>query len=295
MSRNESIVEGAALERFAAQRCEFKEAANNFSSTLATLRETLLSKLPSGKLNQSVLELRMLDLLPENLLAALRKVFGDSFDALGRDERLTLAAASSERVVSHSRVREMTRLHSVDATRLLQGLVRDGFLESHNPGRGAVYCLPGAAIPKPEEVFLAGSAQSTERSALLESSSAHLSDTPNIEVEQRDQDGCLLSGQLDAPVIDSLNRLTPAFSIELEKLAIEPRSKKKIAEEAMQKAILAVCRGQFVALSTLAELLKRDPHALRQQHLKPLTRDGKLRLAFPTAPTHAKQAYRSAE
>jgi len=144
VSRNESIVEDAALERFAAQRCEFKEAANNFSSTLATLRETPLSKLPSGKLNQSLLELRMLDLLPEQLLAAQRKVFGARFDALGRDERLPLAAAGSEQVVRHSRVREMTSLHSV-----------------------------------------------------------------------RDHDGFLLSGQLDAPVIDSLNGLAPAFRMEL--------------------------------------------------------------------------------
>jgi len=245
--------------------------------------------------NQTLLELRMVDLLPQDLLTALRKVFGARFDALGRDERLTLAAAGSEQVVTHSRVREMTALHSVDATRLLQGLVRDGFLEAHNPGRGAVYCLPGAAIARPEEVFGAGSAQSAERSALLQSSSAHLPGAPNIEFEQRDRDGCLLSDQLDAPVIDSLESLTPTFRIELEKLAGDPRSKKKIAEEAMRQAILAVCRGHFVALSTLAELLKRDPDALRQQHLKPLTKEGKLRLAFPTAPTHAKQAYRSAE
>lgn len=140
-----------------------------------------------------------------------------------------------------------------------------------------------------------GSAQSAERSALLQPSSAHFPHAPNIEVEQHDRDGCLLSEQFDAPVIDSLERLTLPCRVALEKLAGDPRSKKKIAEEAMRQAILAVCRGHFVALSTLAELLKRDPDALRQQHLKPLTKEGKLRLAFPTAPTHAKQAYRSAE
>lgn len=54
MSLKESIVEDAALARFGAQRCEFKEAANNFSSTLATLRDKLLPKLPklpSGELS----------------------------------------------------------------------------------------------------------------------------------------------------------------------------------------------------------------------------------------------------
>ena len=250
--------------------------------------------------NQTLLELRMVDLLPEDLLAALRRVFGAGFDALGLNERLTLAAAASEKVVTHARVREMTGLHPFDATRLLQNLVRDGFLELHNPGRGAVYCLPGAAIPRPEDVFGAGSAQSEASSAHLKSSSAHLEPSSAYlgalgSAELRNGDGCLLSEQLDAPVIDSLDRLTPLFRTKLEHIAAEPRAKAKIPVEAMRQAILSVCTGHYVALGSLAELMKRDSDALRQQHLKPLAKAGKLRLAFPTAPTHAKQAYRAAE
>lgn len=235
-----------------------------------------------------------MDLLPKDLIASLRKAFGTGFDALGRDERLTLAAVASEKVITHARVRELTGLHPFDATRLLQNLVRDAFLELHNPGRGAVYCLPGAAIPKPEEVFGAGSEQYDGRSAHLESSSAHFPESASGSAEQRDTDGCLLSDQLDAPVIDSLDRLTPEFRAGLEKIAADPRTKGRISSEAMRQAILAVCNGHYVALSSLAELLNRDTDALRQQHLKPLAKEGKLRLAFPTAPTHAKQAYRAA-
>ncbi len=153
---------------------------------------------------------------------------------------------------------------------------------------GAVYCLPGAAIPKPEEVFGGGSEQS-------EGSSAHLPDSSGGSSEQRDADGCLLSTQLDAPVIDSLDRLKPEFRANLEGLASEPRSKGKISQQVMRQAILSLCRGHYVALSSLSALVARDSDALRQQHLKPLAKEGKLRLAFPTAPTHAKQAYRAAE
>jgi len=245
--------------------------------------------------NQTLLELRMVDLLPKDVLAALRKVFGAGFDVLGKNERLTLAAAASEKVITHARVREMTGLHPFDATRLLQNLVRDKFLEPHNPGRGAVYCIPGAAIPKPEEVFGAGSEQFGESSAHLAPSSAHLPEPANGVTEQRDADGCLLSDQLDAPVIDSLDHLTPEFRAGLERIAAEPRAKGRISSEAMRQAILLVCKGHYVALSSLAELVNRDTDALRQQHLKPLAKEGKLRLAFPTAPTHAKQAYRATE
>lgn len=69
------------------------------------------------------------------------------------------------------------------------------------------------------ERFGAGSAQSAERSTLLESSSAHLPDATNIKAKQGDHDACLMHEQLDAPLIDSLARLTPAFRIEPEKLA----------------------------------------------------------------------------
>jgi predicted HTH transcriptional regulator len=245
--------------------------------------------------NQTLLELRMVDLLPKDLLARLRNTFGARFDALEQNYRLTLAAAASEKVITHARVKEMTGIHPFDATRLLQELVQDGFLESHNPGRGAVYCLPGAAIPKPEEVFGGGSEQSEDSSAHLPASSAHLPDSSGGLGEQRDADGCLLSSQLDAPVIDSLAQLKPEFRARLEALAMEPRTKGKISTEAMRQAILSLCRGHYVALSSLSELVDRDSDALRQQHLKPLAKEGKLRLAFPTAPTHAKQAYRATE
>lgn len=199
-------------------------------------------------------------------------------------------ALASEKFITHARVRELTGLHPFDATRLLQSLVRDAFLELHNPGRGAVYCIPGAAIPKPEEVFGAGSEQSGGSSAHLPPRSAHLPESASGNAEQRDANGCLLSDQLDASVLDSLDRLTTEFRAGLEKIAADPRNKGKIPSEAMRQVILAVCRGHYVALSSLAELVNRDTDALRQQHLKPLAKEGKLRLAFPTAPTHAKQA-----
>jgi ATP-dependent DNA helicase RecG len=245
--------------------------------------------------NQTLLELRMVDLLPKNLVAGLRMVFGARFDQLDQNQRLTLAATASEKVVTHARVREMTGLHPFDATRLLQALVQEGFLEGHNPGRGAVYCLPGAAIPTPEEVFGASSAHLTGDSAHLTGDSAHLTAATSGSKEQRDADGCLLSDQLDAPVIDLLDRLKPELRAKLEEVAVEPRTKGKISPEIMRQAILKVCSGHYVALSSLAELVNRDPDALRQQHLKPLAKQGKLRLAFPTAPTHVKQAYRAAE
>jgi hypothetical protein len=261
--------------------------------------------------NQTLLELRMVDLLPEDLLAGLRKTFGAGFDALQRNERLTLAAAASEKTVTHARVIEMTGLHPVDATRLLQSLVKEGFLESHNPGRGAVYCLPGAALPRPEEVFGEGSAVVPNRSAHLGSGSGHLPGRsghlpagsghlqpaePGQAIEnQRDEAGRLISGQLDAPVLDALEQLAPAFRTALEGMAASPRSRKKIPKAAMEDVIVALCAGHYITGTCIATLVDRDPDALRKHYLRPLVQAGRLRFAFPTAPTHAMQAYRATQ
>ncbi len=252
--------------------------------------------------NQTLLELRMIDLLPADVLASLRNVYGARFDALGQNERLTLVAAATERVVTHARVREMTALHPFDITRMFQNLVRDGFLEPHNQGRGSVYCLPGAAIPTPEEVFGASSLHLGGRSAHLPGSSAHLVDrsahlpeSAEGTEEKRDADGRLLADQLDAPVIDSLECLSAVLRADLEKMAAIPRVKRSMPKETMKSIVLDLCKGHYITLSCLAQLVTRDEDAFRQQYLKPLAKGGKLKLAFPTTPTHAKQAYRTAE
>lgn len=248
--------------------------------------------------NQTLMELRMVDLLPKDLLASLRRAFGARFDALEQNERLTLAAAASEKVVTHARVREMTSLHPFDATRLLQNLVRDGFLEAHNPGRGAVYCLPGAALPKPEEVFGAGPERPVAGSPNLGDSSPNLApSSPNLTVSppnlagMRNADGCLLADQLSLPVIDDLGRLSPQLRASLEAMASEPRAKGKVDRDVLIGVIVALCEGRFVTLRCLAELVNRKPDTLREQYLSKLVRDRKLSLAFPTTPTHERQAY----
>lgn len=254
--------------------------------------------------NQTLLELRMVDLLPDDLLAGLRARFGVRFDALQRNERLTLAAAATEKTVTHARVIEMTALHPVDATRLLQSLVKEGFLEGHNPGRGAVYCLPGAALPRPEEVFgdssahlSAGSEHLVPSSEHLPHSSAHFrTDSSDKALEnQRDTDGLLISAQLDAPIIDSLEHLAPTFRSMLEAMAALPRTRKKVGKAEMKDVIVRLCVGHYVTGTCIAALIARDSDALRQHYLKPLVREGRLRFAFPTTPTHAMQAYQATQ
>ena len=265
----------------------------------------------SEPFDQTLLELRMENLLPSSLVESLRNQFGEAFDQLPHAARLTLAAAGSERTVSHARVLEMTGSHPVEATRMLRDLVHSGYLESHNLGRGMVYCLPGSSLPRPEDIF--GEHQGPDvPSHLRASTSGYLIDSSGHLVESsgrsspdqlaisdavtelaRDEFGQLVSEKLDAPVIDSLEALHPALRSELEQLASLAKAKRKLAQDDMQLILLQLCAKRYITLSCLAGLVHRSADVLRKSYLKPLTSQGRVRLAFPTTPNHMRQAYRT--
>lgn len=244
--------------------------------------------------NQTLLELRMIDLFPEEVMKGLKARFGAAFDRLNHVERVALALAGSEGTVNHARLRAITTEHPVDLSKTLQHLTQIGMLESTG-GRGAVYHLPGETIPTPEDVFGPPSRISLPSSPNLAPSSPNLVATsPNL-TEARDADGCLVSAQLPKPVIDDLSKLAPIFRGNLEKQAIEPRTKGKIDREVLIRVLTGLCAGRFVTLACLAELVQRKPETLREQYLTRLVRERKLALAFPTTPTHERQAYTTAE
>ena len=233
--------------------------------------------------NQTLLELRMVDLFPSEAIAGLKARFGSGFDRLNHVERVALALAASEGTVTHARLRAMTKEHPVDLSKMLQHLTQGGMLESTG-GRGAVYHLPGETIPTPDDVFGPPTRISVASSPKLSGSS------PNLK-ENRDPDGCLLSEQLELPVIDKLWALSAALRGTLEAIALEPRSKGKVDRAALIAVILRLCEGRFVMLRSLAELVEREPKTLRDQYLSRLVRERKLTLAFPKTPTHERQAY----
>ena len=113
---------------------------------------------------QTLLELRMLDLLPEGVVEQLRERFGVRFESLEHTARLILATAAIERVVSHNRLLEICDTHAHDLSQLLARLVREGFLVPDGRSRGMIYHLPGEQLPTPEQVF-AGPLQSSEHYA----------------------------------------------------------------------------------------------------------------------------------
>lgn len=253
---------------------------------------------------QTLLVLQMLDLLPENILQQLRGRFGPAFDALDQTGRLVLATAAIERVVSHNRLQQICNAHPHDLSTLLARLVRDGLLVSDGKSRGMVYHLPGETLPTPEQVFI-GPTLPDENPTNMRSSSEYSAGSSEYLTDSyeysgnangvRDVNGRLTSSHIDAPIVDDLANLSDDFRQMLEQLADEPRHKSRIGFERMQSVILTVCQDQYLTLSALAQLVKRNPDSLRQQYLSNMVRIGKMVLAFPSKPTHERQAYRAVE
>lgn len=253
---------------------------------------------------QTLLMLQMADLLPENVLLQLRERFGALFDELDYTGRLVMATVAMERVVSHNRLLEICDAHSHDLSLLLARLVKLGLLESDGRSRGMVYFLPGDRLPTPEQVFigpafsrepLANMGSSSEYSEVSSEYSAGTSEYSPPTDGERDSRGRLVTPHLDAPIIDNLEALDEVFRELLEHLAEEPRQKERLSSERMEQVLLTLCRDQFLTLSVLAELVSRNPDGLRQQYLSKMVRGGEMLLAFPTKPTHEKQAYRAAD
>ncbi len=233
--------------------------------------------------NQTLLELRMIDLFPEQVMAGLKARFGTQFEMLSHVERVALALAASEGTVNHARL----RADSVDLSKTLQHLTQAGMLESTG-GRGAVYHLSGEAIPTPDDVFGPPARISTPSSPNLSGSS------PNLG-ENRASDGCLIANSHPLPIIDDVSVLAADLRASLVRIAVEPRSKGKVDREVLIAVILQLCARHFVTLQCLALLVNRKPKALRDQYLTKLVRERKLTLAFPTTPTHERQAYCASE
>lgn len=246
---------------------------------------------------QTLLELRMLDLLPQGAIEYLQEMFHDEFDALDHLERLILATALTEQIVSHARMVEITTEHAHDLTLAFQALTKKGLLVTSGRGRGTIYCLPGQSFPTPDQAFgdsgISASRVMSEAqgdsSGHTQGSSGHIQDSSGHST--RMPEGLLLVDGLDKPLIDRLDLLDPetrkGFFIE----ACEAHDKARLPRDEMTEIILTLCADHYLTLPVLCALLNRQSDPLRKTYLKPLTESGELSLAFPTKPTDPRQAY----
>ncbi len=246
---------------------------------------------------QTLLELWTIDLIPKDALDRLRAQFGSEFETLSRTQRLVLATAATEQFVTHSRMLSICDLHPTDLTRVLQGLVQDRYLEQSGRTRGAVYRLPGTALPSPDMVFPPPAAESggvvsagkgsefKGKGSELVGEGVDLNSEPLANARGRYVEG------LAHPLIDSLESLDRRLLRELQDISSLVRVSGKVPRDISQKVVVLLCTSRFLTIRVLSALLKRDEDYLRQRILNPMVEKKALARAFPQAPNDPRQAY----
>ena len=231
---------------------------------------------------QTLMELRMSSLVPQDVLVELQNRLGESFTALPELARLALITASTEGVLNHARLRQIATDHPADITKMLASLVRDGLLTPQGTGRGMVYYLPW----EPQAASMGFAAGETPLTPELNPLTPELNP---ITPEQPD------SAPVAAPgptVISDLTQMDSAELARLRALAAPVAERGRASPELVQQTVLALCADRYLGLRALAQLLGRNPDGvdLRKRILNPLVARKQLQRAYPN-PNDPRQAY----
>jgi ATP-dependent DNA helicase RecG len=205
---------------------------------------------------QTLLELRMISLLPEESIRMLDDLFGDQFRRLPELERVILITAATEEFVQHTRIKEISLEHSKDISSALAHLVQQKMLVKEGETRGSIYHLPGKQVSRATQLFL-----------------------DNVDINFPDNE------------LNSLD-LKNKFSLSLQSIGYS-KMPKRLSAKNMRKIILEVCEDYFLSIKELANLLERDAKTLQEQYITSFLTEGLLQLKYPDIKNHPNQAYRS--
>ena len=242
--------------------------------------------------DQTLFELRMVDLISEDIIIGLNKLFGSKLDALDNIARLVLATALSEQTVTHARLKEISDTHNYDLSQILHKLVQDGMLVSNGYGQGTVYFLPNQTLVSPDDVFGATVTHSSEvvthNGETVKYSGLWVS-SGGTGVSSG---GYVVDG-LSYPIFDSLSSMDNALKENLRVIAKPVINSKRFPKSELKIILKELCAEKYLTLAVLAELLNRTEDYIRKDILNPMVDQEELLRAFPKTPNDPRQAYTS--
>ena len=229
--------------------------------------------------DQTLLELRMIDLYPQKIVRELTSVFGDKFTNLTELERTIAITIYSDFYLTHHQLCTQISAHTREVTLALVKLERIKVICSTGEHKGKVYHRPDVEVPTPDNAlgqFLAENLQVTKPKSLSEK---HPELSPELSPD--------LSPELSPVLLANESKWK-----ELEKIAAPVKGNtRKLGREKVEEAIIKLCEGKLISLNDLANLLEMKPDTLRKNYLNPLVASERLSLAYPTKRHHPKQAY----
>jgi len=205
---------------------------------------------------QTLLELRMINLLDADIIEELKEIYQESLNTLSKDELTTLTTAYVEEGTNHKRILELLDLHPSDISNLLKKLVDDGFLVPEGIGRGTIYQAKGLKEIAGGLRVLAGG---VNKSAGGVNAFYELPDIPEESYLK----------------IQSL----------IEKIS----DKQRVRKELMLRTVIKICSYGYFSPELLSQLLGRGKDSIKE-YISDLTKNDKLTKLYEV-PNHPKQAY----
>lgn len=226
---------------------------------------------------QTLLELKMIDLYPPEVIEFLNQKFPQAFTKLSELERIIVITIYSESYLTHHQICTQTSAHTREVTIALVKLERMGIIASTGEQKNKVYHCPDVEIPTPDNE----SGRFLAEHVFVVNPHSNVTSAVNPELGP-----------------DLTPEVTPDSGIDQQEWAklqaianLVKGSARSVGKEAIVAAILEICSGRYVTLSDLAQLLDKKPDTLRKNYLNPLVKDDLLGLAYPTTRNHPKQAY----
>ena len=235
-------------------------------------------------------------LLPKSHEAELLRQFGERrYDSLDVVRRSILMIVLDRGTTAHKDIHQLLPfIHPVDLTRLLAGLVQAGFLQSEGRSSATRFSIKGESSIAIEldsasmEVVNARCNESynTDYQSNKDISGVDASKLPQtIDVEK--------SSTFIAPSSASIT-LPDDFPAELCERIEQYRVRTRNSPEETDALILDICRGRWMTLPQLSEILDRNVAYIRNKSLQALVRHGKLQRKYESL-THKDQAYTTAK
>jgi len=189
-----------------------------------------------------------------------------------KQEVIALITAQTEGSVSHRRLKELTKDHPADLTKILHGLVQKSLLLSEGAGQSTFYYLPGE-YPIKTELGMKNSANGVSSGANGVSSGANgVSSGAN-------------------GVSSGANGV--GYSVELMHIAKVVAKTQRALKNIVENTIYELCGKQELSAVEIAELLGRKEKNIRGNYLNNMCQEGRLVRKYPNILTHPNQKYKA--
>lgn len=208
---------------------------------------------------QTLLELRMVNLLDPDIIQELKEIYKDSLVDLSKDEMTVLTTAYIEEGTNHKRIFNLLDLHPADISNLLKKLVDSGFLVSDGIGRGTIY----------------------QAKDLNEKAGGVSKEARGVNEKARGVKFYVVE-DIPSDVFANIKHISKSVT-----------EKERASQSVMFETIISICKYGYFSLDLLSNILNRDKGRIKK-YVTELVKQDKLEKLYEFS-NHPQQVYTSKE